>query len=225
MNIIHKHIATVNCNQEALGHQIKDEIGPLFKNNLYPKLQTLFNEYDNRNSIWQIDRLDVLLPNLNAHNWKNELVDKSIYQIKLFLEQHKTQHIKKTNKKDHLQNLLLLYLKTGVLQQNVISSELKNIYNELEMNALFIKNLKVLFKGELQAILRWSLNIPPDIKLKYLQLNINPEDLNNLKNYSKLKGYQEYIYWIRHFNKDLSLFSRSKNKSNKKVCPCILWCR
>jgi len=214
MHLIHKHSITVNCTNEQIGHQIKDEISSIIQDALYPRLETLLEKYNKAGHVWRIENIPVTLNAIKAKSWKVDIVDQSIDQIAYFLEEHKPGRIDALSEKDHILQLLLIYLKTGTLEANNFGDKLDIIFSAAVMDVLFIEKVKASLQGEFQAILRWSLNVPSAIKLKFLALEQIMHDLNFTKNATEqsqqLNDFMEYLYWIGIFNKDLPVLIGSE---------------
>lgn len=233
MHLIQQHSVSINCGNEQLGNQIKDELISLLQSAFYPKLDKLMENYNHHNKLWQIDYLPLSFKIDNAKNWKAELVEKSIYQIKLFLETNKPSQsswnsnsssqgsIQKVDKIEHIQKLFLTYLETGILEPNAISNKLEFIYKEVSTSNKLIGQLETTLKNRFQSILRWSLNVPHEIKLNYLELKNISHDLDFTKDRIEknplLNDFLEYLYWIGIFNKDGSALKEPEINELRKI--------
>ena len=118
MHLIHKHSIRINSRQEQLGTQINDEIGSVLETEFYPRLEKLLSSYDHQSTLWQIEQLPVTINDVDAKNWRTEIVEKSIRQVELYLDEHKPIQIingepgpqagpvRKISREEYIQNLV-----------------------------------------------------------------------------------------------------------------------
>ncbi len=153
------------------------QLGHVFEKEFYPKLELLLERYAVPDYTWDIDCLDIVLPSVNAKNWKAELVDTVLAEIEDYLKSHKPilrkvaaaqteqQHFWLTDA-EHAEHLLFDFLKTGMLTANSLSQELRKILGMIEVNPSFRQRLLVAMAANDKVLARWIFAIPVDFKTK-----------------------------------------------------------
>ena len=233
MFLINKHTIDVCCTSESFGYQLKDEITQLIETKLYPKMENLLQQYNPTDTVWQIDHLPVVIPKTASRNWKSELVTKTLSQIEDFLKADRfresdtitTKSLKKGNTTQQhnsivSEQLFLEYLQTGILKTNPISDRLAILIEGIVPNANFINRLKETLANHLQAILRWSVNIPDSVKKQWYTIIPFPEAHTHIQAIHKLEEHTReipaaqktylisfknsllYLFWVNFFNPD-----------------------
>lgn len=240
MHLIQEHIVDVNCESEAMGNLLKNEIAQVLKTALYPKLDVLMQKYDKPNVIITIDYLRVSIPNTNSKNWKTKLVEESLLQIETYLQANinttntnnqrnkLADEIQQIDFQHYLQQLFLDFLLTGTLKSNTISEELATIYNQLVIDVAFAEKLRIELSKNNLAILRWSVNIPETIKQQLVSLFAKEISLKTIQKttqeirhkllYNKtksidlnmLESFLHYIHWVAFFKRKSTLKESEK---------------
>lgn len=233
MYLINQHSIEINCQNKQLGHEFKNDISTVLELDFYPKLEKLLKKYDDIDTIWSIDHLPIELNNLDDKEWKPELVSQSLRQIELYLKEHALNRDRakkevlinkwgrRMNKKEHIQELVIHFIKTGVLKSNVQTASLQELYSNLEINTSFIKYVKDALKGNIQAILRWSFNMPKHLKFEFLGTDGIAHDLNFAEKVidrsPKLNDFLEFLYWVAFFNEASFMLNQQFMKAIKNI--------
>ena len=234
MYLIHKHTIDVNCSKKQLGHEFKNDLSSVLQADFYPKLEKLLMSYNHQNILWQIEDLPILIDDgIDVKNWKTEIVEKSLDKIKQFLDANKptqglNDHLNSSNAMvqekrtaKHVHNLLVTYLKTGVLKDNAIVTSLEQLYDHFEMDLQFMKELENTLKNKFYFILRWSFNIPLNIKKQYLKLKNISHKLDFSKGLKEKDtpraDFLEYLFWESIFNKNPNVIEDSAINELKKI--------
>ncbi len=176
MHLIQKHSIHVDCTKRSLGNQLKGELGDVMSQSFYLKLDSLFDDYDHLDKVWEIERLPIEITITNPKQWREELLSQSLQKIEEFLRSQMPESFIPnsenitvydtigTTQEKYVQKLFIQYLKTGALPVNTISERLSKIYEVLIVDEIFAKELCSILHNDYQTILRWSLNIPEAIK-------------------------------------------------------------
>ncbi|MDT3740685.1 MAG: contractile injection system tape measure protein [Candidatus Kapabacteria bacterium] len=179
MHLIHTHSIDIRCSTREFGNELQQQLGYLLEKEFYPKLEQLFEIYERQNYTWNIDLLELNLPNISKMNWKSEIVNQSLFQIEEFLKNNRpyVQTIPDDNNitsgifisdADYVSQLFFDFLKSGILVENSISNKLQNLLNEIEINPDFIKRLIENFEINPVLLIRWVFSVPDDFKEKVL---------------------------------------------------------
>ncbi len=175
MHLIHTHSIDIRCSTREFGNELHQQLGYLLEKEFYPKLEQLFEIYERKNYTWNIDLLELNLPNISKKNWKSEIVNQSLFQIEEFLKINKPliQIVPDENKitsgifvsnADYASQLFFEFMKSGILLENSISNKLPNVLNEIEINPDFIKRLIENFEINPVLLIRWIFSVPDDFK-------------------------------------------------------------
>jgi hypothetical protein len=195
MHLIQKHSVHVNCLSKQLGHQFKDELGAVLRQEFYPKLEKLLDQYDVANQVQKISNLPVHIALDNPKNWKTTIVQQSLEQITSFLQSQQFRNsviiggevikehkevVTKT-RSGHLQELFLDYLKKGVIPSNSMVQSLKELFEELTVDTRFTKRLIQVLSEKNITLLRWFLNVPEQLKTAVIATDLFPVDKLEVK--------------------------------------------
>ncbi len=234
MYLIKEHNISIHCKQRQLANQMKDELSSIFQADFYPKLEKLLMSYNHQNILWKIDYLPVIIDDgIDVKNWKTEIVEKSLYKIKQFLDANKPAHglndylnisntkVQEKSKEEHVHHLLVTYLKTGVLKDNAIVTSLEQLYDQFEIDLLSIKELEITLKNQYHFILRWTFNVPLNIKKQYLKLKNISHNLDFTKDLEEKDAssadFLEFVFWIAIFNKNSNILDDPIINELKKI--------
>lgn len=179
MHLIHSNSFDIQCSSSDFGKELHQQLGYLLEKEFYPKLEKLFEIYEQNNYTWSIDLLELELPNISKKNWKSEIVNQSLFQIEEFLKKNRPliQNIPDENKitsgmfvsdGNYASLLFFDFLKSGILDENSISNKLVKIISEIEINTDFIKKLIEYFGINPVLLIRWVFSVPDDFKEKVL---------------------------------------------------------
>ena len=78
MHLLQQNTFEVQCSSQHFGKELHQQLGNLLEKEFYPKLEALFQQYDDQNHTWSIDLLELELHPMNRHNWKTELINQSL---------------------------------------------------------------------------------------------------------------------------------------------------
>ncbi len=180
MHLLQRHNFDIQCSSQEIGKEVQGQLSALLEKEFYPKLEILLNQYSYPNHTWNIDLVELQLPKISRKNWKNELIQKSLQQIENYLRDHSpiipTQYNDEiiamnsfVPNKQHAALLFFHFLKTGVLSENTIARDLDKIVNEIEITAIFLKQLIGIFEEEPICIMRWIFSAPDSFKKKVME--------------------------------------------------------
>lgn len=215
MVFIEKHHIEIKCSKQDTAKHLKDEVGAVFEQHLYPKLEDMFKRYDVSESVWCIEQLQVEVPTLLLSNWKHDLVNTIVYQVEDYIKRHypkteapKGQHEPQMgnviSKQKTYQNLLIAYLFKGTLSSNSITNQLQDVIEHVVIDADFVTVFEAKLREnheQLRAmVLRLVLNIPEaltrdlaealDVLSAYRTLQ------TMMKKQSKSQGYfGRFLFW------------------------------
>lgn len=171
MQLIGTHSMDFQCSSIDFGKELLQHLGYLLEKEFYPKLELLLEKYEYKNYTWNIDLLELNLPNISKKNWKNELINQSLKQIEDYFKKNRPFiqiNISESNFNSgnlvtgvqHASFLFFKFLKTGVLAENSISNQLEKIVNKIEITDNFLKELIRLFEDNPTFLIRWIFAVP-----------------------------------------------------------------
>ncbi|NQU52326.1 MAG: hypothetical protein HQ522_07275 [Bacteroidetes bacterium] len=193
-HIIEKVFLEVNTSRLETAHSIKNNISEFLKNELFPRLEVLFNEYDLDKTIVRFDEINI---NLSVEKWKDfegskyEITKKIEDKIKLHiqpklieqkLELANSEDIQKNSFAKNYQAIFLYFLENGCLPW---FGKEEHIYEFIEVeswrkslaNSGFIKKLLELFGRKKNLADRFVNQFSDDITLAFLaKINAKIED-------------------------------------------------
>ncbi|MGH2666759.1 contractile injection system tape measure protein [Flavobacterium sp.] len=180
MHLLQQHNFDIQCSSPEIGKEVQGQLSALLEKEFYPKLEILLNQYSYKNHTWNIDLVELQLPKISRKNWKSELIQKSLQQMENYLREYSpgisTQYnddIIAANSfvpnKEYATFLFFTFLKTGILQENTIGKDLDKIINEIEITAVFLKQLIAIFEEEPKHIIRWIFSVPDSFKKKIME--------------------------------------------------------
>jgi hypothetical protein len=182
MHLIRQHIFDIQCSSRDFGKEIQSQLGTLLEKEFYPKLDTLLHRYGHDNHTWHIDLLELQLPKITSANWKYEVIQKSLQQIEDYLRNNRpiiqaqghdeaiTPH-RFIPDGQYAVSLFFNFLKTGVLPENAIAKELDKIVSEIEVSAVFLKQLIAVFEADAHCLTRWIFAVPNVFKAKVMDFS------------------------------------------------------
>ncbi|MCF6334000.1 MAG: hypothetical protein L3J11_12015 [Draconibacterium sp.] len=197
-HIIEKVFFEVNTSKLEIAHSIKNNISEFLKNELFPRLELLFEEYKQQETIVRFDGINI---NLSLDNWKDfngfkyeigkQLEDKISIQIKSDLEKLKFKPINSEADKPDIQKIsftknyeatFLHFLENGCLpwfgkEEHIYEFSTPDNWNKSLENPVFVDKLKELFGAKNEAVARFINQFENELLVAFL-LKIN----------SKLKG-------------------------------------
>ncbi len=236
MHLLEKHHIDIACSTQETAKLLQDEIGDVFKHNLYSKLDALLNRYDVPDGVWKIDKLQVSIPNLTLSNWKNDVVNSTLTQVEAFLKSNQPKHSQPKNdhpnyqvlsKEKAYQHLLLEYLTQGKLPPNAITTDLNQIFNTVTIDDSFLNLLFEKIKDDFELLktfaLRMILNLPDELITDFSSTLGISKDLNELelllkKQPKPSRQFVIYLFWIAHVKRKYSnLNSIDAAKNTLKV--------
>jgi uncharacterized glyoxalase superfamily protein PhnB len=212
MQLIEKHHIDISCSNLDTAKLIQNEIGDVFQQNLYAKLDKLLEKYAIAERIWKIEKLKITIPNLVLSNWKNDLVNSILEQTEAFLKANQPQ-IKPTTAnaeqgelvslKRKYQELLVTYLIEGKLTPNAISVDLNQVYKAISIDEDFVSLFFQKLNESRQlnhSVLRIVFNLPDLIVselAKIFDLESSFKSLDPvLKKHSKTSvEFFKYLLW------------------------------
>ncbi|MBB6369159.1 contractile injection system tape measure protein [Chryseobacterium shigense] len=185
MHLLTRNTFDIQCASSDFGKEVQNQLGALLEKEFYPKLDHLFQKYDQKNKVWNIDFLNVNIEKIEKKNWKEEIVRQSLLQIEEYLKLYKPvsieNHYQLTDdfalNRESAENslisveqqaiiLIFRFLKTGTLEENTISKDLKTILEQINFTEDFINNLILLFRQNNQSIIRWIFSVPKNVREK-----------------------------------------------------------
>lgn len=217
MHLIRQHIVDIECSSELFGTELNANLSYVLEKEFYPGLENLLNQFSEENKIWLIDYLEVEISEISEKCWKQEIVNKSLEQVEIFLRLNKFENYKSENSdiksnsgklsvENYAENLFLEFLKSGQIIENSVFSDLKSVIAEVKISEMFYQKILELFKNEKKAILRWIFSASLDFKNELYQfINIENRYLE-IDNLLKTDDFQER----RRFSELLMLVSLNK---------------
>ena len=147
---------------------IKHFVGKIF----YPRLEQLFKKYDVTNQHWNVDLLEVKIPEVQKRYWKEELVEKTLAQIEDYLIRYNPKMAMQISESlvknpvlivplEKRASLLVFdFLQTGTLRSNSISNKITTVLEKVIVDETFAITLQQLFKKDIKMLLRWVFFYP-----------------------------------------------------------------
>ncbi|WP_422104872.1 contractile injection system tape measure protein [Winogradskyella sp.] len=234
MNFIEKHHIEISCAKQSTAKHIQHEIGYVFEQTLYPKLDELLSRYDVSDHVWQVETLEVSIPNLTMSNWKHNLISAILEQVEVFFAANQKQKVnEKTTSNNHkivskdflYQQLLLQYLTEGKLSLNTSTDRLSHIMNVVKVDEQFSDALFNAIEQDSEllhnVVLRLVLNLPHQLQRALADtLNVT-KDIDGLRAILKqgpksLEPFALYLLWITIIN------SSGPNCNTKTLTDAIL---
>jgi Contractile injection system tape measure protein len=180
MHLIQHHTLEVQCSSQEFGKELHQQLGDVLEKELYPKLELVFDRYAHLNHTWAIELLELNLNPILKANWKEELVAQSLAQIEDYFKNnppyisknstHETVEINSlVTHVEKATELLFVFLKTGILNQNSISNSLEKLLEKIEIDSVFFNKLIDLFAENLSFLVRWIFSVPDFFQLAVLQ--------------------------------------------------------
>lgn len=178
MHFIQQHTLDIQCSSQDFGKELHSQLRLLLEKEFYPQLERLFNKYEIKNHIWNIELLTIDLPTLSQKYWKQELIQKSLHQIEEYLKRHSffsEQHQINSDstyliaKEKQASQLFFQFLKTGWLTENSISKDIEGLVLEIKIDKLFIDELLHFFENNPSALVRWIFALPHSFKRNFLK--------------------------------------------------------
>lgn len=185
MHLLTRNTFDIQCSSSDFGKEVQNQLGALLEKEFYPKLDHLFQKYDQETTVWNIDLLEIDIEKIEKKNWKEEIVRRSLLQIEEYLKLCKPlsvgDHSQLTDdfpmNRESARNsvisveqkaaiLVFHFLKTGILEGNTISKDLKIIFEQIHINEDFVNNLILLFRQNNQSMIRWIFSVPKNIREK-----------------------------------------------------------
>ncbi|WP_080778380.1 contractile injection system tape measure protein [Chryseobacterium phocaeense] len=185
MHLLTRNTFDIQCASSGFGKEVQNQLGTLLEKEFYPKLDYLFQQYDQETTVWNIDLLEINIENIEKKNWKEEIVRLSLLQIEEYLKLYKPLNIEShfqltddfpfnresagnslISVEQQAAILVFCFLKTGILEQNTISKDLKTIFEHIHINEDFVNRLILLFRQNNQSIMRWIFSVPKNVKEK-----------------------------------------------------------
>lgn len=177
MHLLQQHSFDIQCSSKDFGKEIQSQLSALLEKEFYPKLEVLLNQYTHPNHIWNIDLMELQLPEIAKEHWKTELVQKSLQQIEMYLKDNRpiaqSQYDKEVIAKNSLVSneqhavfLFFNFLNTGILPENTISKDLGKIVFEIDITNEFLKKLIENFEADTICLIRWIFSAPDFFKEK-----------------------------------------------------------
>jgi hypothetical protein len=206
-HIIQQQKIEVQFENFSDGIGIQNEMAELFYEQLYPKLEILFDELTSENYSITIDKLEIDCGQLSTRHWKQELVDETLYRLRQQLIMLPKKEIKqqgataKESIHDDLFDHLLFFLKKGYLHWNSrihSTSELEEIFlKEPIIEKSFVEKLKELFKENPLTAERFSYHFYEKIVKKIIEQLAKNRSIEIEKifiNEQKSTPYQKKIF-------------------------------
>lgn len=185
MHLLTRNTFDIQCSSTGFGKEVQNQLGALLEKEFYPKLDYLFQQYDQETAVWNIDLLEINIESIEKKNWKEEIVRQSLLQIEEYLKLYKPLNIESHSQltddfplnresagnslisvEQQAAILVFRFLKTGILEQNTISKDLKTIFEHIHINEDFVKSLILLFRQNNQSIIRWLFSVPKNVREK-----------------------------------------------------------
>jgi hypothetical protein len=224
MHLVQQHKLKINCASPEFGKEVHRVVAGLLEKDFYPKLELLLNLYSFQNFTWKIDKLEIVLPPLSKKKWKEEIVERTLEQIEMYLKLHfvdleQNQSVSEDleillSKETIAENLFFYFLKKGIITENGLLKTLEELILHLEISDSFIEKLQAVFIAEPNTILRFIYAFPASFKTKIENL-IDPfladfKELVQLVLVSKtnyfpsiaLENWVEFIAWQFYFFKE-----------------------
>lgn len=221
MHLIKQNTVDVQCASRSFSSVMHNELSVVMERQLYPKLAVLLDKYAVENHIWNIDLLEINIQNLSEKNWKNELVEYTLFQIEQYLKANKPLIHEQDNNSNRFNNLLsdnqhaemLLYqfLKTGMLPENGVANNPEKLIRKINVNDSFVQQLSQYFQNDLNTLIRWIFTMPDALKEKVLTTSLlsgyYPEAITDIvtaypakvftgKNKASIQQWMRFLQWI-----------------------------
>ncbi|MBB4804819.1 hypothetical protein HNP38_000091 [Chryseobacterium defluvii] len=217
MHLLQQHIMNVQCSSQPLGKEIQNTLSDVLEKEFYPKLEILLDKYSVENYTWTIDQLTVELPAVSPKEWKKELVNQSLTRIEDYLKNHFREVSHNGNEEIleklgfetvafHSVNLLIGYLKTGIIAENSFSGNINEIVKAIEISGAFIEKLLKVFHSHKKAFIRYYFNIPDFFREKIKVEMIGYPDasgplsgfINFFKAEIEFSSVEEMEHWVEN---------------------------
>ncbi len=191
MHLIQQHIFDIQCSSQGFGKEIQGQLPMLLEKGFYPQLEALFNTYDVKNHVWNIDTLDIEIPTISKKYWKTEVVQKTLAAVEAYLKKNHSSFQEKKDslinsspfisKSDQASYLFFNFLKTGKVIENTVSKDLEKIVSKIDVQETFVKELIMNFQSNKNALMRWIFSVPAFFKeLVIRKFNMFPNEFLNL---------------------------------------------
>lgn len=227
-HIIEKVFFEVNTSSSEKAHFIKNNIDTIVKNELFPRLEKLFDKYDIPNHTIRFNSLKVDFTidkwgNINAINteFEKQVLEKLESEIDIlntenvFTEFH-SEGTEQISDKNKLESTFLFFLENGYLpwfgrEKYIQEFTKKEVWKVSLKNDVFLLNLKDALKLNDTAIQRFVLQFDDDCIFSFLEItnsnvSVNKKKIQNI--YRFLKGNFRNLFL--KFLVQLSLFDDTK---------------
>jgi hypothetical protein len=215
MKLIDKHKISIQCSNKDVAKSLRDELSDILDLKFYPELDKLLNKYDQNDRIWIIDNLEVIIDHVAEKNWRETIVVESLNQIEKYLKvycpksclskdtfnEETVNSLFQNNK--YAQKLIYTFLQKGFVPTNALSNRIEELFELIEVDEHFIREVEYVIKEFPNSVLRWTLNVPRHIKFEFLGIKKVAHDLNFVQGssgrFTKLNEFLEYLYWLAVF--------------------------
>ena len=213
MHLIHQNIFEFDCTSKERGKEVQENLSSILEKEFYPKLEILLDEYEIENHLWQIENLTLELPKIKAKNWQQELCKLALEEMENHLKQsypkkeiqQSTAGNDRYSKKETCEQLILEFLTTGAISENVFSKNLTEICTAIEVTPLFLENLILVFEEDMESAIRYYFNSPEDFKIKVKEnifQNTIPKKwkdfLTGENNFQDISDLETWLYDLDH---------------------------
>ncbi len=233
MHHIHRHSIQINSSNQQLGQEINAQISALIKQDFYPRLEKLLDEYSYADKTVRIPKMNINLKEITPQNWKKEVVNQSLNEIEKHLksifyslrhtktskekflysndklqfgtEENPIKNISVVSVREELSAVLLHYLQTGFLKPNTIVLSLTELWEKISITDELLQEISKLFYANIEPLKRWLYNVPDSFKNRVLNfLSLSFE--NN-------QSIAQVFYWNLIFDK----INDGQNLDNKEL--------
>lgn len=188
-HIIERFFINVNTSNEETAYSIKDNISLFIKNELFPRLELLFDSYNMEESIIRFNEINI---NISVDNWNNyeRIKYEIINQIEEKFERHIQQNFKtkkrintsyegdttdiqKISLNKNLKSTFIFFLENGYLpwsanEENFIESTTSRNWNNSLKETVFVDNLKKLVVKDSVASDRFIYQFSNEVIISFL---------------------------------------------------------